>query len=433
MVEPGRPPLVAALVALLLAACAARPAAAPAPTAAPPADYRIPDGAFGRDPCPVSGEAAALDLDAAVRDFSEAYAGADGAPRLPSAGEIARARRALAARPRWSPASLAGALLDLFRCPDGHLAFGWDGRSPVRLEAWPREAREAPESAPDPVGGGAVTLVPGAVPRLVVRTFDSAAAPERARLPAIARRLRGLPAFVVDLRGNGGGNFAYAESFVLELTDATLRGLDEREVVSVAALEGRANSARRRIALGEVPREAEPVFRAHIDALEGAAEGLRALGGGARERVATGDRVRGRAPGPLRGRAVILVDGGCASACEMAVALARQIPGVVVAGDRTRGSMAVGELALFRLPRSGVTFWLGTRAFRDPSGRFAETRGFLPDVRLAGDESSAPAQAEALALGLHEAGAWPQRPARVEVSTPSRVSLERRRQPEELP
>ncbi len=356
-------------------------------------------------------------------------------PPLP---RIAWAHDALATRPRWEPEELAKALLRIFRRPDGHLAFGWDGRSPVRLSAWPHDtpimvgaplapadeassAASLVDRATAPAPGAAVALVRGAVPRLVVRTFDSAAAQELERLPAIARRLRELPVFVVDLRGNGGGNFRYAERFLLELTDAPLRGLDQRELVSVAALEGRANSARRRLALGEVPAGAEGVFRAHIDALEAAADAMRAAGEGPRERVVEGAVEQGRAPGPLRGHAVILVDGGCASACEMAVALARQIRGVVIAGSPTRGSMAAGELALFRLPRSGVAVWMGTRAYRDPSGGFAETRGFLPDVRLAGDEASALAQAEALALGLH-GGALA---ARVEVSTPSRVSWKR--------
>src|SRR5262249_10914286 len=161
---------------------------------------------------------------------AEAYAGVDGSPRLPSAAEIAEVRRGLAVRARWEPPELVGELLRLFRIPDGHLAFGWDGRAPIRIEAWPRGALHAPaELTPPPSGGElcgrAVALISGAVPRLVVRTFDSAAAAELERLPAIARRLREAPGFVVDLRGNPGGNFAYAERFVLELTDAPLRRL----------------------------------------------------------------------------------------------------------------------------------------------------------------------------------------------------------------
>jgi hypothetical protein len=403
MVEPARATLFAAiLLAAALAGCTARTPQVPEQGSADAAgeeSLRIADEDFDRDPRTVSGAQAALDLDVAVRAFDEAYAGVEGVPRLPPPEGIAAARALLAARARWAPAELVEVLVDLFRQPDGHLAFGWDGRSPLRLEAWPHLPEPSPYTRASAVvsPGEDVTLLPGSVPRLVVRTFDSAAAPELERLPAVARRLRELPAFVVDLRGNGGGNFGYAERFVLELTDATLRRLDEREVVSVAAAEGRANSARRHLALGEVPAAAEPVFRAHVEALEEAAAALREQGAGRADRVITGEQVRGRAPGPLRGRAVLLVDGGCASACEMTVALARQIPGVVVAGEPTRGSMAAGEIALFRLPRSGVLVSLGTRAFRDPLGGFAETRGFLPDVLLAGGDAAA--RAGALARG----------------------------------
>ena len=225
------------------------------------------------------------------------------------------------------------------------------------------------------------------IPVLAIRTFDSAARSALEQLPAIAARLRAAPSFVVDLRGNGGGNFGYAEAFVLALTDATLRSLDAREVTSVAASEGRANRARRRLALGGVPDDARPVYDAQIAAVEAEAEALRAAGGERLDRVVAGGTVTGTAPGPLRSRAVFLVDRGCASACEMMVALARQIPGAIVAGENTRGGMAAGELALFRLPRSGVTISLGTRAFRDPLGGFEETRGYLPDLWIDGPDA----------------------------------------------
>jgi hypothetical protein len=433
MVESVRR-LVAFALAAALCACAP---AAQAPRAAadpePIASFSIPDEDLGRDPRAVSGEEAARDLDFAARAFAEAYAGVDGAPPVPSPAQLAEARVELLGRARWTPADLGVLFANVFRRPDGHLAFGWDGRSPAHIPAWPRTERaprreegrrfalallsgdgsgeslasgvffrRAAREHAEPVQvssvehprerGSAVEIVFGAVPRLVVRTFDAAAAVELERLPAIAAWLRDLPAFVIDVRGNGGGNYRYAERFVLALTDAPLRRLDEREVVSAAAAEGRANSARRRLALGEVPDAAVPVFRAHADALAAKAASLRASGAPRTELVSQGAFVRGDAPGPLRARVVLLVDGGCASACEMMVSLARQIPGVTIAGEPTRGSMAAGEIALFRLPRSGLTLSLGTRAFRDPRGGFAEIRGYLPDVVLPREDMVAAAE-----------------------------------------
>jgi hypothetical protein len=415
---------------------------------------RIADADIDREPRPVSAAEAIEDLEETARVFAEAYAGVDGAPRTPAPERIADARSQILDRARWEPADLARLLADIFRAPDGHLAFGYGGRAPLRIAPGARRqmfVSEAPiervdadgalwlgeqrlsgcaidprggalvptpegrfvisvfDAEPAPLAcraaGGAPALLPlrparaarvagrpvslerrGDVPVLAIRTFDNAAAAALDTLPAMAAELRRAPAFVVDLRGNGGGNYLYAERFLLALTSEPVRRLDEREVISVAAAEGRANSARRRLLRGDVPASAEPRFLEHIAALEQLAGDLRARGAQRTELVTAGQRVRGHADGPLRSRAVILVDRGCASACEMLLSLARQLPSVVVAGQSTRGGMAVGEVALFQLPRSGVQVSLGTRAFRDPLGDFEETRGFLPDVWIEGPD-----------------------------------------------
>jgi hypothetical protein len=431
-------------IVALISGCAIQGRAAPGRRAFMPAQgsLRIADADFDREPSPVDERGALADLDVALHVFEEAYAGLDGQPRLPDAAKIAALRKRLASRERWMPAELAEALFALFGRPDGHLAFGYGGRSPLRLTAFPTpnaaatpspingSAAAAPSlingsaaAAPSLINGSAagpasfarpvaeagldprapssaaIRFTQGSVPVLAIRTFDSAAESALRLLPEIAARLREERAFVVDLRGNRGGNFAFAEAFVLALTDRPLRRLDEREVRSVAAALGRENSARRRIALGEVPEGATRAFQDHIAALSAEARALRDAGAGRTEIITRDAIVRGRAPGPLKGRAVFLVDRGCASACEMMLALARQIPGVTLAGENTFGGMAVGEVALFRLPASGVTISLGTRAFTDPLGDFRETSGFTPDVRLEGNDPVAEARYLASSAG----------------------------------
>lgn len=444
--RPRRAPIgaAAALVAALACAslgCALPPARAAVQQPTPYRNLRIADGDLDREPQTVSAEDALRDLDDARYAFEQAYAGLDGRARVPSPAAIARAEGVLRGRAAWRPDDFARLLRDLFAAPDGHLAFGHGGRSPLRLTAVPprspsllarsaaaevasfsllsSSSEVAPPSILSPPAEHAlrssatwwlessatwwldpphppdrrppVELTRGrdGVPVLAIRTFDSAAAAALATLPALADELRRAPAFVVDLRGNTGGNYLFAERFALALTDAPLRRLDEREVLSVAAAEGRANSVRRRLARGDVPSEALPRFHDQLATLERLAEALRLGPHTVAPRIdltTRGAVIRGRAAGPLRGRAVFLVDGGCASACEMLLALVRQIPGVVVAGQNTRGGMSVGEIAYFQLPRSRVALWLGTRAFRDPLGDFVETRGFEPDVRLDGPD-----------------------------------------------
>lgn len=365
-------------------------------------------------PEPVSGAQALADLDHAIELFREAYAG----DLQLDPGNVTRSRHRVASRSTWSPVELAAELARLFDAPDEHLAFDYGGPAPLRGPSTAEEALadlgpwlpEGPGSEPSHAGltwkaagvgarpvGPPVELAPGPVPVLSIRTFDNRAESWLRDLPGLARRLMRSPGFVVDLRGNGGGNFAFAEAFILELTDRELTLLDESEVMSAAALEGRLNTARYDLARGAVSDDARPHYERHIGVLS---QRLAQTRRETRVRVEIerrGQRAEGRAARAYEGRVVLLTDQGCASACEMMLALARQLPNVVVVGTNTRGAMEVGEIATFRLPRSGVVVRFGTRRYRDPSGSFAETRGYAPDVRLSGEGALLEAMRLALA------------------------------------
>ncbi|MDI1446975.1 S41 family peptidase [Polyangium sp. 6x1] len=336
---------------------------------------------FDVEPREVTAALAEADLDFALDVFADAYAAPEGHAPVPPRARIDEARRVIQSRATFSPFELATLLRDLLRADDGHLAFGHGGDRPLRLEALPAPPAPPASAAPP------VELVEGEVPVVVVRTFETAAAAALGTLPRLAERLRAAPAFVVDLRGNGGGNYAFAERFLLALAHGPIHALGTREVQSVTAALGRVNAAKRRLARGDVPEAARAMFFEHITRLEQLADDLAARGEGRVEIVRNGESLQGTAPAPLAGRGVVLVDRGCASACEMFVALARQIPGLLVAGERTRGSMAVGEVAWFLLPRSRLVITLGTRAVVDPLGDFDETRGFVPDLDLAGPDA----------------------------------------------
>ena len=108
----------------------------------------------------------------------------------------------------------------------------------------------------------------------------------------------------------------------------------------------------------------------------------------------------GLAPAPFRGRLLLLVDRACGSACETAVMLARQLPGTLVVGENTEGTMKVGELRQYRLPETGVWTTVGRRAHMDRAlGRtFPEGRGYQPDLWLDGDSVEADVAAIAACL-----------------------------------
>lgn len=351
----------------------------------------------------VSGVEAARDLERTLYLFQQAYAGELELDRA----EIEKTRARLLASDVWSPSAYAAELARLFDTRDGHVGFDYGGPTPIRTAQsqalaadfghWLPEGPGAPPShhastwqaseAEATTPGAPVELFPGAVPVLAIRTFDNRAESTLRDLPGLARRLRRAPGFVVDLRGNGGGNFAFAEAFVLELAAGELERLDEAEVMSVAAIEGRLNTARYEIARGNVGDDVRPHYDRHIDALTGLLRRAREADQGRVEIERTGKTVQGRAETSYAGRIVLLADDGCASACEMMIALARQLPNTILVGDATRGAMEVGEVATFRLPSSGVTVRFGTRRYDDPRGKFEEARGFEPDVRVEGADA----------------------------------------------
>lgn len=91
--------------------------------------------------------------------------------------------------------------------------------------------------------------------------------------------------------------------------------------------------------------------------------------------------------GSFRGSLTVLVDEHCASACEFAVRLFKQIPGVRVLGSGTAGINAYTEPLQIMLPHSKVWYAVPTHlAFIGADGGPAEGRGVTPSIWAAGGD-----------------------------------------------
>lgn len=206
---------------------------------------------------------------------------------------------------------------------------------------------------------------------------------------ASAEGLRGEPVVVLDLRRAGGGSDRFLLRWFRELTSQTLHYWETDALTSEATLQGALTFWGCVRAAGG----ADPAGQAWLDARVERArdeldEAMRRRGL-FRERTREARELEGRAPSPFAGRLLLVVDRGCNSACETSVLLARQIPGALVVGENTEGTMKVGELRWYRLPESRLWISLGMRAHRDPEARFEEGRGFLPDIWLDGVDPDA--------------------------------------------
>jgi hypothetical protein len=224
-------------------------------------------------------------------------------------------------------------------------------------------------------------------PWLAVRSLAASHAAALERFVSSADALRDAPVVVLDLRGGGGGSDLYLVRFFQGLTSQTLDYFVFDELESEVVLAGA-------LSFWRCVRESDGADvggRAWLDARVSRAEreldeAMRTRGV-FRELVRHTPHNRGRAPRPFAGRLVVLTDGACASACETGVMLARQIPGTIVVGENTNGTLKVGEIRWYELPRSQIFVSLGSRVHRDPRSHepFPEALGYVPDLWLEGD------------------------------------------------
>lgn len=91
---------------------------------------------------------------------------------------------------------------------------------------------------------------------------------------------------------------------------------------------------------------------------------------------------------PVDGREVfhpkvyVLVDRACASSCETTLQVLESLPGRVLVGENTFGAVEYGETGRVILPNSRVAVTLSTMNARFRDGRRIEKSGYAPNLRL---------------------------------------------------
>ncbi|MEM9193078.1 MAG: S41 family peptidase, partial [Myxococcota bacterium] len=253
-------------------------------------------------------------------------------------------------------------------------------------------------------GGPPLERLEASFPWIRLRTLFTTRSGALEDFVATAAPVREAPVVVLDLRRTGGGSDRYLIRWFRNLTAQSLRYWETDALESEVTLQGARNfwgcaQAHSRTDAGGNEWLDQRIARADRELDE--ALQTRGL---FRERTREALRVTGRAPRRFGGRLLLVVDRGCASACETAVLLARQVPGAVIAGENTGGVMKVGELRWYRLPHSRIWVGLGHRVHRDPFGDFEESIGFLPDVWLDGRDPEADIQRLAECLATADCG-----------------------------
>ncbi len=79
---------------------------------------------------------------------------------------------------------------------------------------------------------------------------------------------------------------------------------------------------------------------------------------------------------------LVLVDRACASACETTLQVLENIPGRVLVGENTYGAVEFGDVGRLLLPHSRIVVSLATMNVKFRDGRRVEKSGYAPDLTV---------------------------------------------------
>jgi carboxyl-terminal processing protease len=204
--------------------------------------------------------------------------------------------------------------------------------------------------------------------------------PEVARMDSAFAEMAGLPAIVIDLRGNEGGSVDLAYRLGQHLHAAPVaagylvvrRGFDSRGMRTAAALDPATVPALPADLPGAMLTDA-------VESAGGAA--MLYMGGGLARTYA--------------GRIAILTDGNTGSAAEAVAAMLQETRGAVVVGERTAGAM-LSSADVMVAP--GWRLRYPAMDFRTAAGVRVEGDGVAPDVAAPSADHAALLRAAAEAL-----------------------------------
>jgi peptidase S41-like protein len=253
----------------------------------------------------------------------------------------------------------------------------------LRLRRLRSRSRHRPESP-------AFEVKRGAVPILRVSSFSDGRSGELLALEGTPTALRRAPSFVVDLRGNSGGVDRFARSWFGRMSAQRLSYGRVESLESDVTIQGGINSITCDLAgegIDENSRsyleERRRIQRERLDVLR---EHFKVP---AKRWTVSHPHWGGKALTTYQGWIVLLVDKGCASACENFVTFAKQMPHVLVVGENTHGMGIQGDVESYRLPESGLWVRAATKLFFNPRSvpDFPEGWGYLPDLWLDVDDA----------------------------------------------
>lgn len=185
---------------------------------------------------------------------------------------------------------------------------------------------------------------------------------EMAAFMEMGKKLKNAAKIILDIRGNGGGNFQYAQSFIENLNGSAVfngnyakldtQGSRLAEISLSASDKGAYDRAKTEIL-------SNPVSAWHCADKQEMGEGT------------------------YKNEFIVLMDRNTASSAEITIkCLKDNMPQCVLIGENTKGELNTGDIRYFYLPHSLIFLNIPTAIF---AGIFEEGTGFIPDFWSKGD------------------------------------------------
>lgn len=192
-----------------------------------------------------------------------------------------------------------------------------------------------------------------------------------------ASTYRGEPYVVVDIRGNGGGNTRWPQSWIRGFTgDSLVLRHALTELISRTTRAGRANLFRQAVA--QARREDRAQAEAELGRYQAEAE---RFDDPAQEPYWTALQIPDARFVENDSTLVVVFDGDVASAGEgMLVYLYEQVENVLFVGENSMGALTFGQVTAHQLPNSKLPVTLPVKLNVPTDLQFREGIGYLPDL-----------------------------------------------------
>jgi len=222
----------------------------------------------------------------------------------------------------------------------------------------------------------------GGVPVVKIWSFSDQHKEYIDQFLASASKYKDEPCLIVDIRGNGGGNTAYAREWVTGYTGHNPGSIQiYTELVSETSMMGRANYFSYN--LHHYPELEE---QGYSQKAEGFRDHAKEVEEGEYPAYWSPYNVPVAKDIPSNRTLIVLVDSGVGSAAEGFLCYLRQVENVVLLGENSGGAVIYGQMTMHMLPNSHlqVRLPITLNVFTDLVYR--EERGFYPDIWVpAGD------------------------------------------------